>query len=402
MGTLTATVMRAMQEHQRGNVEGSEAIYREVLAADSTEPDALHYLGVLKFQNGKQLEGLALIRESLDVRPENAHAWNSLGNILKTMGDVEGGCSAYETALRLAPEMHQAWYNYARLLARLGRKDESIAALEKIVAARPEYEEAYQYLGRLCYRVGDIERARNTYRAWLAMSPDNPVPRHMLAATGGDEVSAPARAGDQYVRDLFNGYAASFDENLTGLGYRAPKLMLAAVEAQLDAAAGNLAILDAGCGTGLCGPLLKPFANRLDGVDLSDKMVDLARARGVYDELLVGELSATMRERPCSYDAIISADTLVYFGDLAEPTAAAATCLRPDGWFIFTVEALGSENEALDYRLAPSGRYEHGRAYLERTLQQGGFVVVSIQRETLRMEKAAEVAGWLVTGRLAA
>ncbi len=400
MGKMTPTVMEGMAEHQRGNLEDAEALYRQALAAEPAEPDALHYLGVLQFQNARQQEGLALIRESLAINADNAHAWNSLGNVLKTTGDAEGACTAYQTAVRLAPQMHQAWHNLAMALFRLRRSEESIAAFERVVEARPDYDEAYEHLGRLYYRVGDVARARKVYRAWLTMSPDHPVPRHMAAATGAGDVPLPPRAGDQYVRELFNTYAHQFDENLLGLGYRAPQLMLAALNAQPQAQGRLLEILDAGCGTGLCAPLLKPLAARLDGVDLSDKMIELAHKRALYDELVVGELSATMRERPRRYDAIISADTLVYFGELAEPALAAAACLRPGGWFIFTVEAMEREGIEPGYTITPSGRYQHDRAYLTRALQATGFSTVDVRRETLRMEKHAEVAGWLVVARL--
>ena len=161
-------------------------------------------------------------------------------------------------------------------------------------------------------------------------------------------------------------------------------------------------VLDAGCGTGLCGPLLRPLASRLDGVDLSDKMIALARERAVYDELLVGELCAAMRARPRCYDAIVSADTLVYFGDLAEPVVAAAACLRPGGRFVYTVEAMAPEHAGVGFRITPSGRYEHGREYLETTMRSASFTLVNVERETLRMERGAEVVGWLVSARLPA
>ena len=48
----------------------------------------------------------------------------------------------------------------------------------------------------------------------------------------------------------------------------------------------QLDVLDAGCGTGLCGPLLAPYARRLIGVDLSEGMLALAKEKHVYDALI--------------------------------------------------------------------------------------------------------------------
>ncbi|WP_163597484.1 class I SAM-dependent DNA methyltransferase, partial [Klebsiella pneumoniae] len=66
------------------------------------------------------------------------------------------------------------------------------------------------------------------------------------------------------------------------LDYRAPELVAEAVAASQEAGTTGLAILDAGCGTGLCGPSLRPFADRLIGIDLSRKMLERAAARGCY------------------------------------------------------------------------------------------------------------------------
>jgi predicted TPR repeat methyltransferase len=106
----------------------------------------------------------------------------------------------------------------------------------------------------------------------------NPTARHLIAAY--TEQDLPDRAADEYVRQLFDGFAASFDNVLGGLAYRAPQLVADRVATLVGPAAANLTVLDAGCGTGLCAPLIKPYARRLVGVDLSPGMLDRARLTG--------------------------------------------------------------------------------------------------------------------------
>jgi predicted TPR repeat methyltransferase len=159
----------------------------------------------------------------------------------------------------------------------------------------------------------------------------------------------------------------------------------------------SLDVLDAGCGTGLCGPLLKPFASRLTGVDLSGGMLEKAQGRDLYDALHRQELTAFMAERPDAFDVVVSADTLVYFGELEAAMRAAARTLKPGGWLCFTVEAL---EEGLDsYRLQPHGRYAHSRAYLETALKQAGLRVVKIHGVYPRYEGGVPVEGWLAVAR---
>jgi predicted TPR repeat methyltransferase len=103
-------------------------------------------------------------------------------------------------------------------------------------------------------------------------------------------------------------------------------------------ASGGLDVLDAGCGTGLCGPLIAPYARRLVGVDLSERMLDQARTRDVYDELVRGELTGYLRDCTAAFDVVVAADTPENFGPLEEVVASAENALRGGGRLVFTVE----------------------------------------------------------------
>ena len=169
----------------------------------------------------------------------------------------------------------------------------------------------------------------------------------------------------------FDSFAASFEAKLATLSYRAPALVAAMLEDAGLAPSQRLDVLDAGCGTGLCGVLVAPFARRLVGVDLSDGMLAHARAKTVYHALVRAELTEYAGDNAEAFDLIVSADTLVYFGELEGIVAALARALRPRGLLVFTLEhAVG--NGDVDYRLQPHGRYSHGRGYVERLLSVGG------------------------------
>jgi predicted TPR repeat methyltransferase len=252
-------------------------------------------------------------------------------------------------------------------------------------------------LATLLHYLGNYSEAAEVYREWLVHDPGNPMAVHLLAAATGQ--AAPIRANDGYVQQLFDDFAASFDENLTALRYRAPELIAARLEREV-ASDGSREILDAGCGTGWCGPLLRPLARRLVGVDLSRGMVDKARARAVYDELIVQELSQFMRGCANTFDVVASADTLVYFGALEEPLEAARGCLREGGILVFTVERLNSALYSDPYRLEPHGRYSHCEAYVRDTALRVGFATVTSESHVLRRERGQDVVGHLVFAKV--
>jgi predicted TPR repeat methyltransferase len=231
------------------------------------------------------------------------------------------------------------------------------------------------------------------YRDWLDKEPDNPYVQHHLAASLGE---LPERASDAYVEHVFDKFAADFDTQLATLKYCAPELVADALRAALPAPSAQYDIADLGCGTGLCGPLLKPWARSLVGCDLSAGMLARAAPRQVYDELLKAELVQFLVERPGAFDVLVSADTLIYFGELEPVFAAAQAALRPGGVLVFTLEALPDESPT-GYRLTESGRFAHSVAGLRARLAAAGLGVQAVMPVSARHEAGKPVPGWLVT-----
>jgi predicted TPR repeat methyltransferase len=100
-------------------------------------------------------------------------------------------------------------------------------------------------------------------------------------------------------------------------------------------------------------------------------------------------------------DVMVWADTLVYFGELEPVVDAAASALRPNGLFVFTLEHAVSAAANIDWRLELHGRYSHARSYVERVLAAFGLQAWIVPAE-LRMESGAPVAGLVVRGTKAA
>jgi predicted TPR repeat methyltransferase len=207
----------------------------------------------------------------------------------------------------------------------------------------------------------------------------------------------PERTTEAYVSALFDLYAPSFDDSLRGfLAYRAPERLLEAVHTALGERR-ELQVLDAGCGTGLAGPLLRPLARRLEGIDLSRGMLDKARERDVYDALRAGELTAELALPGTRYDLIAAVDVLVYFGALEGLFERVAQRLAPGGLFAFTVE----KGTGPAYRLQPSMRYAHSLDYLRECARGAGLRPVVEREDALRRQAGQPVLGHVVVLTLA-
>ena len=390
-------------------------------------PSALHYSGVLAHQQGRSDEGLALVERSLALVPDRADWHNNLGILLQSVGKLDRAIDAYEraialdsnhanaysnlgvllratgkaseaeaayrTAIQLDPDHIDAYTNLGILLGGLKRTEEAAACYSKVITLRPKHKEARKLLALAYCTLGEIDEAVSIFKEWLEEEPESPIALHMLAACTGREV--PARASNGFVETTFDSFAASFEAKLERLSYRAPALIAAALQESGVEPAKRLDVLDAGCGTGLCGALVAPYARRLTGVDLSEGMLTQAREKHVYDELAKTELTDYLRTTREAFDLIVSADALVYFGDLENVVVAAAGALRRNGFFIFTLEHAVTAGAGVDYRLEWHGRYSHTSSYVERLLALAGLKA-EITHADLRTESGTPVAGLVV------
>jgi predicted TPR repeat methyltransferase len=423
--SLNEAVSVAIVLQQTEQWAAAEEIYRIVLEAAPDHADALHFSGVLAHQQARSEQAVALIERSLELEPghadwysnlgivrqdrleleaaisayrraialepRHANAQNNLGVVLRAKGEPAEAEAAYRDAIRIDPEHTDAYHNLGVLLNSQKRSHEAAVCFSKVITLRPKHPEARRLLALAHCTLGDVDKAVEIFEEWLQEDPDNPIARHMLAACSGLDV--PRRASDEFIETTFDSFAASFDSKLAKLQYRAPALVAEMLARSGTEASQELDVLDAGCGTGLCGPLIAAYARRLVGVDLSERMLAQARARDVYDELFKGELTAYLGEAAGAFDVIVSADTLVYFGPLEEVVAAAARALRSGGLLVFTVE----EEPGDGYSLSVNGRFRHARAYVENTLAAAGLRP-AVEAAELRLEAGDPVAGLVVQG----
>lgn len=274
----------------------------------------------------------------------------------------------------------------------LGNVSKSIYILKRAIKLSPNDPGLYKFLGEIYYLLGKYKISARTMQKALQFCPDEAQLKHIIDSRLGN---TNPKAPEPYIVGLFDEYAEDFENHLlVNLEYSSPIKLVNYLHKQTKIPQPIEKALDLGCGTGLVGQaLVSQFSvNKLVGIDLSPKMLEKCRAKNIYQELCNIELVAYLQQKAIDIDLIISADVLIYIGDLESVFAACYHCLKPGGYFCFSVERMFFGN----YKLATSGRYKHSLSYIKSLYKKYHFSKMDHQAIDLRKESGNMVKGYLV------
>src|SRR3984885_4248536 len=280
---------------------------------------------------------------------------------LQLKGDLAAAADLLLQATELAPGFASAWFTLGEIREQLGEPDAAIVAFRKAQQADPEDRHG------ACLR---------------------------LMLLGAERLSGMPPA---YVRALFDQYAPKFESALVGdLGYRGPALLFKAVLAARHAVkkpAFFKRAIDLGCGPGLAASAFAKEVDHFIGIDLSPRMIEKAKATGLYAELEVNDMLEGLRARPeASADLVLAADAMVYVPDIVPVLAEVNRVLAAGGLLAFTLERHGGDGVILGGGL----RYAHSPGYVRSSLAAAGLTPAQFEEQSFRTESNVPVPGLVV------
>jgi predicted O-linked N-acetylglucosamine transferase (SPINDLY family) len=171
--TIQQAFETAHAHHQAGRLAEAEAIYRQILAAEPRNADALHYLGVVAYQTGRNELAVRLMQEAVALAPGLPGFHSNLGLALFAHGRFDEAIAAYERAIALHPQYAEAYYNLGNALQ--GRREfaKAIAAYRQAITFKPDYPSAYDNLGTALRREGREDEAIDAHRRAIALRPQD-------------------------------------------------------------------------------------------------------------------------------------------------------------------------------------------------------------------------------------
>jgi len=385
-----------VRHFEAGRLDDARACFERSLALAPGRPSVLGNLGVTLFRLGRARDALPHLQQATAAEPSFMDGWAALGLAHASLRDWAAAAQALRRALTLSDASAPLWFALGQCAMRQGDLADALRAFDRAVALDPAFADAWSQRGGLLREIGRLDDAARSFERALAHGADRELNAYYLAAVRGE--APPAHPPRRYVQGLFDDYAAEFAQHLVDrLDYRAPQVLL-----QPLIASGRRwrSVIDLGCGTGLCGQLLAPVSDAIDGVDLSAAMLDEARKLGVYRELAQADIAEYLARVPsANADLVVAADVLIYVGEPSALFEAAARVLLPGGVFALTVES--PTNAQQDLQLLPSLRYAHSAEGIRRRAERVGLTVDAVQDAPIRHERGRPVTGQYLTLRRA-
>ncbi len=360
----------------------------QALAAEPDNSDALSHRGVALADLGRHDEAVAAFDRLLEIDPQRMLAWYFRGISLNALGQHVEALLAFENFLRDQPQHADAWFRHGLTLQSLERHDDALGSYDNALRHEPGLALAWSQRGSILKDQHRLDEATVAFEQAIAHGGDPELNGYFLAAVAGRQ--APGTAPRQCVQGLFDDYAAGFDAHLVGtLKYQGHTVLVENLRALGERR--FRCALDLGCGTGLCGPLLRPLVERLVGIDLSPNMLDRARALAAYDALLHAEIGEYLCSTDERYDLVVAADVFIYVGDLEPVFAGVQRVMEPRGVFCFSAERPERDE---DLELKPTLRYGQSERYVRELARRHGFDITAFVHRPLREDQQQPVAGY--------
>lgn len=413
---------QALVHQKAGRVDAAESLYTQLLIDAPNNHAALHFLGVLKYQQHNYVEAENLLSKAISLNPSNPTYYYHLSFVMRDTNRLRDAIDGLEHAISLKSHFFDAHFNLAQLYERSGDYNKSEDQYRDAILAGATQVKCYNHLGKLlwkrghaidsaeaeaCFRMATklapqateghlnladhlyarrkaIEAAEQ-YRHVLTIDPHNPTAQHMLLTIEGRDQTTVAA---DYATRHFTPYTNHMENALKGrLDFRTPEKLrrlvgdFLAEQWKLSGETGpaqNFEIMDLGCGDGINATLYRGIAQNLVGCDLSPQLLKKALDKGLYDHLeAVGAVNYLGRGTSL-FDVILATDILIYVGALEAVFTGINKRLKPAGLFAFTVE----KQPGRDYTMGDNGRFSHNPDYILDLCQQNAFTPL-IQHDTI-------------------
>ena len=349
-------------------------------------------ISLLNHYNGKNYEIAEKVSKNLFKKyPKDHFSLKILSLVYAERNELSKAIEIAQMALTISLNKDpDCFNNLGHIFTRLGDHKNAEINYKKAIKLKPDFFQAYKNLGSLFQSIGKYEDAKKNLKSALEINDDTQT-RHLLNSLSDIDNSDLAM---EYAKKLHDDKAVFFDNLLTSkLEYKLPKIVTNLLTKNNNRSRLGR-ILDMGCGTGLFGEEIKSFCDYLEGVDISQSMLNEAIKKNVYDNLINRDIVDYLENFDLNFDIFISLDTFIYIGDINEIFELIVKRNKSKGMFIFSIE-LNKNNDKKSYNLENSGRYSHKEIYIDDLCKKFNYKKIYFEEIKIRKEKDSYIPGGL-------
>ncbi len=341
-----------------GDLDQAVTLAGQLYAAAPDHLDVLYVCAGLYWKIGEHNQATAIQQRLVAAQPANAGHHERFIYFLRETGDVSGALAAAQAAVRECPSNPTLINALGILQLNIGDLQGSRKTFESAIHAFPDNLNANQNLSLVLLTEGRPEDAINAFSGAL-------IPLEFVDMVAKDQEH-------QRLSKTYDGLAQSYDSNELQRTWGRQTAQVIRTALGKD----NLGdVLDLCCGTGSVGAAISAQTDHITGIDISRGMLEKARARGVYDQLITADILQALPSMDRSFSVVTCSVALYHWANLKPFFDKVTSVLLPDGYLIFSVDPA---NDELDVGQSAPGEYAHSRAYIRRVTADAGLREISI------------------------
>ena len=384
----------ACEHHQKGNLEEAKFIYKTLLDSFPTAFLLNYNIALIYYEEENFVVARSHYENASIDCPDNPDLLFNLGLCYKKLNLHNKAIEVFLKSLEIQDENIDTLYNLAACLREIGNWQATEKTYLQVLNIDPDYLPAMSNLAYTYHRLGKQDEALTLYKRVIAKNPSHFSARHMVSSLSQTTLTHTELG---YVQELFDDYSESFEEDLTtNLQYKVPMLINQELKKVIKPTQIFDNVLDVGCGTGLAGTYLQDICNYISGVDIAAKMVEKAREKNIYEELVASDINEFLQNGKGGYDLIVAADVFSYIGGLEETIENIVQKSLPGALLCFSIESPIVElEEEKGFQLETTGRFTHSEDYIKNVTKNNGLRLVKQSSVQLRQEAGKWVLGWI-------
>ena len=164
---------RAVELLKGQRFEEAKKAYQSIIDNNSHHHQALHHLGVLHAQQGKQQEAIVYYQKSIAIEPGISTPYCNLGIAYNSLSQYEKALPEFQRAIEIEPDNINAYLNLGNALNQLNREADAQECFSHIITIVPDHAEAHYHLGIMLSKKRMFNEAEKHYLSTIKSNPNH-------------------------------------------------------------------------------------------------------------------------------------------------------------------------------------------------------------------------------------